>query len=347
MGFKYFIGIDVGNSELFEARIDTKAACSSQAVCHKNNDEGIKGLLERLGKLGCKRSSVLVLIENTGSYCERVTASLGKAGFYVWLAAPNILEKGLLKLNRLKDDPHDARMLAMAARTHQAEAVKWQPGHPDVEELRDLQQRRDQIVEDRKRKLNQLHAQNSRLAPNALTIKQLKAGIEADNAMEKEVKDCIKALEKTSETIRKQLKSLKSIPGIGQQNAIHIIISTKGFTKFKHHKQFAAHVCTAPYARSSGSSGSKVRRTSKKGDRKAKARLYMAILATTTRKKGFWKDDYLRYIGQGKHHLMAINNIINKVIKLVFTIAPKGKTFDKDLYLKNRGLSTKKNLTSS
>ncbi len=340
MEFKHFIGIDVGKTELCAASIDQAAKAASQALRHPNTREGIEGLIASLA--GTAPGEVLVLVENTGSYCELVVETLHAEGFFVWLAAPDILQKGLLKLNRLKDDPHDARMLAMVACTHCKDAVRWEPVPEDVKRLRSLHRRRSQIIRDHTRKCCQLHAESSRAHPDPFIVAQLKEDIKHEGICIQQVNEEINRLAAGSPLIHRLVTLLVSIPGIGRENALNIIIITECFTKIISFKQLAAYICTAPYAKVSGTSGRQSRRVSKVGDRKSKSLLYLGVVSTATRSNGFWHQDYIRYTKAGKHHLVAINNIINKVIKIIYAIVKHKdrKPFDKELYFKNRRLST-------
>jgi transposase len=341
MEFKYFMGIDIGKTDLFAAVIEGASKATPAPQRYANTSEGIEQLIA--SQDGRVPGEVLVLIENTGHYGELLIETLHAKGFFVWLEAPNVLQKGLLKLNRLKDDPHDARMLASMARTHRDDAVRWEPAPADVQLLRDLHRRRSQIIRDRTRKYNQLHAENSRPRPNQVFVDQFKAGIKFDDDMVKQVNTEIDRLVASSQLIKRLIALLVSIPAIGRENALNIIIITECFTKIVGFKQLAAYICTAPYAKVSGTSGRQSRRVSKIGDRKSKSKLYLGVMSTATKPKGFWYKEYIHYLAKDKPHLVAVNNIINKIIKIIYALVKANKPFDKEFYI-NRRLSTGQNL---
>jgi transposase len=71
---------------------------------------------------------------------------------------------------------------------------------------------------------------------------------------------------------------IKSIPGIGEQTAVYLIITTKGFTAFKNWRQFACYSGVAPFEFSSGSSVKGKTKVNHMADKKMKSLLQMCAL---------------------------------------------------------------------
>jgi transposase len=54
------------------------------------------------------------------------------------------------------------------------------------------------------------------------------------------------------EQLNRQYKLVRSIPGIGMQTAIYLLIATKGFDSFENWRQLACYAGVAPFPYQSG-----------------------------------------------------------------------------------------------
>jgi transposase len=343
MKFSHFVGIDIGKFEILVGVL-----ASDQFACRKAEQfdytvKGVSALLSMLDEVGTC-GELLVLMENTGKYCEKLMAALHGAGHFVWLCSPSVLANGTLGMNRLKDDAYDARQLALVARTYQADARRWEPLSPDVDRMARLWSRRKQLVKDRVRAMNQRTSEMDGFKPEPLFVAQLDAQVTLLSDHIKAVEDQLAGLLKTSEGLRRKTAIMASIPAVGPQIAMRVIIITGAFEKIKTAKALAAFVSSAPYAKSSGTSGRKSRKVSKKGDRRSKSLFCMGVVSTALRPKGFWRQEYLRLLDQGHAHNSAINAIINKIIKLIFKLVETDQKFDKKKYLENKRSAIAKKL---
>lgn len=346
MKFSHFVGIDVGKFELLVGVL-----ASDQFQCRKAEQfeytvKGVTALLSMLDGVGTC-GELLVLMENTGKYCEKLIAALHGAGHFVWLCSPVVLSNGTLGMNRLKDDPYDARQLALVAKTYQAEARRWEPLSPDVDRMSRLWARRRQLVKDRVRAMNQRTSEMDGFKPEPLFVAQLDAQVNLLSDHIKVVDDELAALLKSSEALRRKAAIMVSIPAVGSQIAMRVLILTGAFEKIKTAKALAAFISTAPYAKSSGTTGRKSKKVSKKGDRRSKSLFCMGVVSTALRPKGFWRPTYLKLLDQGHSHNSAINVIINKIIKLIFKLVQSDQKFDKKKYLENKRSAIARNLQVS
>jgi transposase len=346
MTFTHFAGIDLGKFEACLSILGATDAAAGKAETFSTDVQGISAMLCRLRAAG-DAQAMLVLLENTGKYCERVVAALHGEGFFVWLCPPTVIAKGTLGLNRLKDDAHDARQLALVARTYQAQALRWEPLSPDLDRLARLWSRRRQVVRDKVRVQNQRSSELDGLRPDPFVLAQMDAQLMLIESQEQEVDKAIGEVLRLSPGLRRKAEIITSVPGAGPQLARLMLAITAGFKRIRDAKSFAAHICTAPYAKSSGTTGRKARKVSKKGDRRAKALFYLGITSTATRKGGFWREEYLRMIESGRHHNSAINAIINKVIRLLFRLIETDQLFDPAKYRENKRSALDKKLQLS
>jgi transposase len=75
----------------------------------------------------------------------------------------------------------------------------------------------------------------------------------------KQLKETLQGIEKkmlsiiaSEENLNQQYSLLTSIPGIGMQTAVYLLIATKGFASFENWRQLACYAGVAPFPYQSG-----------------------------------------------------------------------------------------------
>lgn len=153
----------------------------------------------------------------------------------------------------------------------------------------------------------------------------------------------IKHLEKAIEEIEKEIDQtisnnacckaqydlLVSIDGIGRQVAVHTIIETKGFTRFKDARKFACHAGVAPFKYWSGSSIRSAHKVSHRANKNLKRLLHMAALSAI-RMKGELQTYYNRKVAEGKNKMTVINAVRAKLIARMFAIVKRNQHYQKN-----------------
>ena len=128
--------------------------------------------------------------------------------------------------------------------------------------------------------------------------------------------------------------SLQSIPGIGPKTAATLILITAGFTKFDRYKALIAYAGLAPRTYQSGVSVKGVSRICKLGAQQLRKLLYQCA-QSAKRFNPICKILYERlYIEKKKPFKVAMIAVANKLLKLAFTLATTGQTFDPQYHLK-------------
>ena len=140
----------------------------------------------------------------------------------------------------------------------------------------------------------------------------------------------------TTPEYNRQYQLLKSIPGIGPVSAERFLFVTECFTKFKTWKQLACYIGSAPFEHQSGTSVKKKPRTSKKRHKSFKADLFEGMTSTATRKGQFYYAYYTRMIESNYEHPQVINNIINMVLKVTYSLIKNDTPFDKKIFLSQK-----------
>lgn len=154
---------------------------------------------------------------------------------------------------------------------------------------------------------------------NTSTIKKLKSNL-------KKIEEKMQELISQSEDLKAKDSLIQSIPGVGPQTSIYLLLVTKGFTVFDNSRQLACYGGVAPFEYSSGTSVRGRTKVSHLADKKLKSLLNMCALNTKT-----WdheiKQYYERKVAEGKPKMLILNNIRNKILGRVFAVVNRGTPY--------------------
>ena len=128
------------------------------------------------------------------------------------------------------------------------------------------------------------------------------------------------------EPLHQQYKLITSIPGIGMQTAIYLIITTKGFEAFENWRQLACYAGVAPFPYQSGTSIRGRTKVHPLADKKLKSLLNMCAMVAV-RHDWELKAYYERKTADGKQKMLVINNVRAKLLARVFAVINRGTPF--------------------
>lgn len=147
---------------------------------------------------------------------------------------------------------------------------------------------------------------------------------------EKQMLDIIRAHEELS----RNYDIITSVKGVGLVTAVELIVKTENFTIIKTASQYAAYAGTAPYEKSSGKMN-KGAHVSKIGNRCSKTLLYICAESARMHNKEIKLYYERRTIIDKKPHFYVLNAIVNKLLKIIFSLVTKGQMFDSDFIRKD------------
>ena len=337
--FRLICGIDVSKASLAVA-IFRKGELIGRKT-YPNTAPGLESLYQLLLELEPDPSQILVCLEHTGVYIEKLTLAFQDTDLFIWVVNPLIIKYVRVDFERLKTDPVDALKIAQFAWLMQSEAQAYQPLNAQEAQIKDLYRLRRQLVKLRQQTLNMAATNQDKAIPSALTKAVFKQLENLFNQIIKEVESQLQALCKQDKKIKRTHQILRSIPGIGPVCAWQLIYSTQHFKRFDSYKQFASYAGIAPFEYQSGSSVKRKPRVSKKAAREIKTNLTLAALRQTQKKMVF--HQYYQYMKEhkNKHHLWIINSIRNMIVKLAFELIKKDQLFDRQKFLINKKSWTK------
>ncbi len=293
---KVFIGVDISKDSLDVAIHGVKNLMRAS-----NNQAGIQKVI-RLAK---KRNATLVCFEATGGYEMPLYIALSETGVPVAPVNPRQIRDFARSMGKLaKTDIIDARVIANFAST--ASGLKSRP-IPDTQELKEIVNRRIQLVEMITMESNRLRGAG----------KDLRAGIEAHIAWLKqqlqEMDDNLKNHIGQDPVCQDKDALLQSTPGVGPTVSAALIAQLPELGNMNR-RQIAALVGVAPLNRDSGMFRGK--RTIWGGRGRVRAALYMATL-TATRFNLVLRSFYTRLIAAGKAKKVALTACMRKLLTIL------------------------------
>lgn len=330
-----FIGIDFSKEKVDVAIIFADGLSElAPRECEefKNTTAGCKRLVKWVEKnsKGVDPSLWLFCGENTGGYSRLLCNFLYGEGYDMWLEnAKNI--KDASGIRRMKSDRADATMVAEYAMRNHDKAILYKPLNPILSQLRELYLCRQNFV--RQRCSFQVHLEEKELTlekspAKTLIVQSDKQAVANLNKTIKKLDEKIKSLIASDEELTEIFNIVTSVPGIGPQNAICLMVYTDNFQRFNYDpRKIACYYGIAPFGRDSGTSVHSDPHVHYMANRQIKAMLTQAALAAK-RFNPTLAQYYSRLIARGKKKQIALNNVKNKLIHIVAAMVKNRQYFD-------------------
>ena len=329
MEFCYFIGIDIAKDTLDWAIYTQQGV---QLSTHTPNTlVGIKTALAECKALpGWNPKKAVFCMEHTGIYNAHLLERLYELQLAVWLES-SLQIKQAGGMQRGKTDKVDAQRIAQYAYRFRDQIRLWEPPREVIQKLAFLSATRQ--------RLNQAYnllavpvaeqetfiSKSLRKALNGKVNKSLAALKEEQKAVEQAIKQLIEA-----DTRLKELFDLMvSVPGIGPVIATELLLTTNEMKTINDPKKLACHAGVAPFAYRSGTSVHGKTRVSHQARKRLKSLLHMGTMSAI-QVKGDLQDYYLRNLSEGKHTMLVLNAVRNKLIHRVCAVVRRGEKYDKN-----------------
>ena len=146
--------------------------------------------------------------------------------------------------------------------------------------------------------------------------------VEKIGIVEKEIKSLIES----EPEFRQTFANILSIPGVGKVLGFHLITMTNGFTEHLDSKKLSSYLGIVPLPRQSGTSLRLRNSSSGIGHSKFRKVIYMASMSSILSNKEL-KKYYQRKVAEGKNKKLVLNNIANKIIKIIIAIIKSNKPY--------------------
>jgi transposase len=324
--YNYYIGIDVSKLTL-DISILCEDENATKTVHYKiaNNEKSIAQFVKKtLGKYDLKQ--ILFCFEDTGVYSFPLSYYFSDNELSYW-KVPSLEIKRSKGISRGKDDKTDSKDIAFYARTH---LHKFRPSgmsSKSIQQLRLLFTEREKVLKSLKKKKKT--AENKDFMSKEVFNVVVSVNKSVINELEKVLKNIenkMITIIESEDKLNQQYELITSIPGIGKQTAIYMIIVTKGFESFENWRQLACYAGVAPFPYQSGTSIKGKNKIHPLADKKLKSLLNMCAIVAIRHNKEL-KAYYERKVAEGKAKMLVVNNVRCKLLARTFAVINRKTSF--------------------
>ena len=321
---KVFIGIDVSKEKL-DATIIKKTEKQPEIAGYEvfdNSKDGIRklsGWVRKTSKAG--KDDCLYCAETTGGYDRLLCEQLYAKGYAVWRESALEIKRSS-GLRRGKDDKADSKAIAEYAMRHADKAEPYRPADKKLEELKELYLYRDSLVEEKKVKATRAKEIKATSASSPSATFMYKTSMEDVKRIECRIRECekrIKRLVASDKNLARNYGHVTSVKGVSLVNGVALLVYTGNFTKFGSPNKLATYYGVAPFRNQSGTSVNSRADVRCYCNRKLKGQLSQAALIASLYNPTL-KAYYDRLIATGKPRGIALNNVKNKLLHIIFSL---------------------------
>lgn len=321
----FHIGIDVSKLKLDVNLLNTQTLDSEHFVL-ENNVKAIKLFIKTLVKRKIDIGAVLFCCEHTGIYTNHLIHIAADLKLDLWVV-PAIEIKRSKGISRGKNDKTDAKDISYYSFRNIDKLTLYTLAELDVQKLKILYAEREKAL--KSLMIVQTSKENADFVIQEVFTEISKINKGLVTAIKKSIKaieDKMKKIIQSNQELQQQTKLLKSIPGIGEQTSLYLIIATKAFKAFPNWRKFACYCGVAPFEYSSGSSIKGRTKVNHLADKKMKSLLQMCAM-TSMKYDAQLKQYYQNKKAQGKNSMLILNNIRCKLISRVFAVIGRGTPY--------------------
>ncbi|MBO1223820.1 MAG: IS110 family transposase [Candidatus Scalindua sediminis] len=320
---RFYIGIDIADKTFYASIFSTpqKPHISKEFT---NSMDGFQQFVAWLKQQKVSPGNSIICMEATGVYCDNLCYYVSSQNYPLVLEAPHKVKKAFTHLD--KNDRVDSQQISEYAYRFKDKLTLWEPKSYILEQIQVLLTTREQLLKQRSANKNSLKAVKRKYVRTPLAEKTFQQSIDH---LSKQVETIEKEIEKLikKDTDFHQMKTLiTSIPAVGNLLYYNLLVTTKGFTENINSKNLASYFGIAPHEHSSGSSIFKKAKSQRRGPKRPRKFIYLASLSLRTHNKCI-KMYFMRKVAEGKSGRLVLNNIANKLIKIICAIARDRKPY--------------------
>lgn len=328
---KYSLGIDVSKAS-FHACLSTingdQTVKVQRSGTFDNNDTGFSRLAGWLSKEHQDASVPMVIVmEATGVYYERLALNLHRAGYKVSVILPNKAKKYIAALGiKTKNDSADARALSKMG-AEQALGL-WEPMNGFFYTLRALTRHYQSIQE-------MITAVGSQAEAMHAGMHQIAPVLESNGVIRAELKKQLKATLRaisahlaSEPAMAEKVRHLTAIDGVGELTVAVVLAETNGFALFENGAQLVSYSGYDVVENQSGAHSGRTK-ISKKGNGRIRRALHMPSLCVVTAGVKVFEDLYERVYERSGFKMKGYVAVQKKLLVILYTLWKKNEPFDK------------------
>ena len=323
-----FVGVDI-SSEYFT--VSFLRAKDMKLVSFENFENSANGFQNLLADFQSHRIDVgnaAICMEATGVYGESLLAFLVARGYSVAVENPYKVKRAF-DISPKKSDKIDSGKLAEYAYRFYDQLHFWTPKPQIIEEISIFLVQREQITKQKISTGNALHALKRKNFQSEKAISLYESIIKNCQENIKTIDKEIEALIQKDPEYKQMIENLKSVPGVGNMLANHLLVATNGFSKHLNAKELSSYIGIVPLVYESGKSIRRKNTSSGVGPGTLRKLMYLSSM-TSRRYDENNKKYFLRKVAEGKSKRLVLNNIANKLLKLLVALIISKKPYNKN-----------------
>lgn len=322
----YSAGIDIASDSFVASISSTPGEVLYGPETFENNLDGFKNLINWFSRKQITPPKILICMEATGVYGELLCHCLYRHHYPVVVESP-LKVKRAFKIDTHKTDAVDSAQIAEYGLRFFNQLTPWQPREALLEQLNILINSRELLVQQRTQTYNHLHSLKRKVVQSPHALASLERIVETLTQQIKKLEDQIKQLIGQNVQMQRYTDLLKSIPGVNLLLAANLLVMTNGFTRGNSYRQAASYLKLAPLKHESGTSVYRKPRTPRYGPSIMRKLLSLAALSVVTH-KALFRQYYLRKQAEGKPKRLILNNVENKLLKIIWAIIREQKPYN-------------------
>jgi len=316
---KFFVGIDISlDTYALSVGVEPWKVVGKTAE-FDNNPDGYAAMLDWLDKRGVKAAQAVVCMEATGVYGEELAYYLVAKQFRVAIEPPLKVKRAFFPYGH-KNDRVDSQQIAEYSYRFYDQLRFWQPKEDILEQIQVMLSTREQWVRQKTAHQNALTALKRKVVATPLAEalhEQIIQRIKKDILL---IEDEIRRLIEQDPGFGQMISLLMTIPGVGLLLAANVmLIMVSSPDTVTNHKQLAAYIGICPYEHRSGTSIYKPDSSRFFGPERVRKLLYLASMSVREHNPTF-KKYFLRKIAEGKPSRLVLNNIANKLVRIMCAV---------------------------
>ncbi len=318
---RYYVGIDIASLNFYAAAglsVNNEWQLSVQPKPFDNDYDSLPKFLHWLQQHQIKPDNAIICMEATGVYNEVLAHFLVANGYSVAIQPPLEVKRAFKPVGH-KTDPVDSQQIAEYAYRFFDELRLWTPREQILEQIKTLLTTREQFCMQKTAHMNALKALQRKYVRTPLaeklhedTIARLKADIKA---IEQEIERLIDQ----DPTYRQLIGLMMTIPGVGLLLASHLLVTFQSSPQPYNPKSLAAFIGICPYQKQSGTSVRGTATSRHYGPPGLRRLLYLAAMSVRTHHP-YFRHYFVRKVQQGKSKKLVINNIANKLLRIICAV---------------------------
>jgi transposase len=315
---EYFIGIDVASLSFTAAVGKTPWQLVIRPAEFANDFDSFPKFLHWLQQHNLQPDNAVLCMEATGVYSEALAYFVHANGYQIAVEPP-LKVKRAFDTSGHKSDAVDSRQIAEYACRYFDELAFWQPKADILEQIKVLLTTREQFSAQLTAHRNALKTLQRKVVVTPLaeqlhqdSITQLKNHI-------KSIEEEIQRLINQDPTYRQMVSLLMSVPGVGLLLAAQMLVIMENSPEPVSAKTLAAYIGICPYEHLSGTSVFKRSSSRHYGPATVRKLLYLAAMSVCTH-HGHFREYFLRKVAEGKSKKLVLNNIANKLLRIMCAV---------------------------